>query len=155
MKTTTPTTRDNAPPATVHKLDRLEERFARKLLQHIDADTQTLSYTASERLRAARVQALAAAPANPSVQLNNDGTATAGFGLEQWFISFASILALLALLFGAVQIVQSSKTKRIQHIAQVDTQLLSNDLPLSAYTDPAFEQFLQNQQLSQNHTQTQ
>lgn len=140
------TSRDNALPATVQKLEQLEEGFGRRLVQRLDAHEAELGYTVSERLRAARMQALAAAPAT-NVQVGDGGTATMGVaGVEKWWLLAISLLAVGVLLLGALHISRSSQTMRIQHLAQVDAKLLSNDLPLSAYTDPGFEQFLYNRQ---------
>lgn len=145
------TTRDNAPAAAVQKLDRLEDGFGRRLAQRLNAYEAQPGYTVSERLRAARMQALAAAPTE-GVQISGNGSASlsagsmGGMPAEKLWLLVISLAAVVILLLGTLHISRSSQTMRIQHLAQVDTQLLSTDLPLSAYTDPGFEQFLHNRQ---------
>lgn len=141
------TTGNSVPPALADRLEHLENRFGRRLAQHLDAHEAQPGYAASERLRAARMQALAAIPP-ADVHIGNTGGSAilGGMNAERLWLLVITLLAVGILLSGTLHISRSSQTMRIQHLAQVDTQLLSNDLPLSAYTDPGFEQFLYNRQ---------
>lgn len=130
---------------------RLEDALGRKIAAHL-GDTTNLNYTAKERLRAARTQALSAANLNPTAltQHHNDGTAALNIRsvFDPILFGLIALLAIGLLIFGARTLSQSSQHQHITRLAAVDTELLSNDLPLSAYTDPGFQQFLANQQVA-------
>jgi hypothetical protein len=49
---------------------------------------------------------------------------------------------LLALVFGLVVINTVQNDNHANELAEVDSALLTDDLPPSAYTDPGFAQFL-------------
>jgi Protein of unknown function (DUF3619) len=54
----------------------------------------------------------------------------------------ASFLPLIALVVGLIAINAIQNERRANEVAEVDTALLTDDLPPSAYTDPGFVQFL-------------
>jgi hypothetical protein len=58
----------------------------------------------------------------------------------------ASWFPLLALLIGLLAINVIQDERRAYEIAEVDAELLTDDLPPDAYTDPGFAQFLRTQQ---------
>ena len=58
----------------------------------------------------------------------------------------ASLFPLLALLVGLLAINVIQDERRAFEIAEVDAELLTDDLPPDAYTDPGFAQFLRVQQ---------
>ncbi len=102
-----------------------------------------------ERLRFAREQALsrartqrAAAPARPSVVgLGRDGAAVLG-GSAPWWQRAAAVLPLLLLVAGLVFIDHWSTREQVLAAADIDTQLLADNLPPAAYSDPGFAEFL-------------
>ncbi|MGI9133334.1 MAG: DUF3619 family protein, partial [Rhodoferax sp.] len=55
---------------------------------------------------------------------------------------FASLLPLLALIAGLLTIGFLQDQRRAREVAEVDAELLTDELPPSAYTDPGFAQFL-------------
>jgi hypothetical protein len=59
----------------------------------------------------------------------------------------ASALPLIALLFGLATIHAFQNEYRANEIAEVDAELLIDDLPPSAYTDPGFLVFLKSKPL--------
>ncbi|MEH3087579.1 MAG: DUF3619 family protein [Xylophilus ampelinus] len=59
-----------------------------------------------------------------------------------WKRGVAALLPLLALAAGLVAIQVAQNERRADDLARVDTQLLADDLPPSAYADPGFVQFL-------------
>jgi len=59
-----------------------------------------------------------------------------------WALKLASLLPLLALLAGLWGIHQWAHREQIQAAAEVDTALLTDDLPPAAYADPGFEEYL-------------
>jgi hypothetical protein len=62
-------------------------------------------------------------------------------GLNLWS-RIASFLPLIALVAGLVCVKQFMDDNQADELAEVDTALLTDDLPPAAYTDPGFLQFL-------------
>ncbi len=134
---------------TLHQ-DALMDRFGLKITARLD--DQQLPHDISERLRIARQQAVAmhqkqtkvqTAPAT-SMATSVTGSALVlggGDGLN-WFNRIASALPLLALAAGLIAVNVMTSDDRAREVAEVDVQLLTDDLPPSAHTDPGFAQFL-------------
>jgi hypothetical protein len=116
------------------------EALARRLAAGLDAP---LSRDIAERLRAARVRAVAARRISTH-QVQSNGTLTMGQAHEQmrpwgWL---ASVVPLIALVVGLVTIKHFQDEHRAREVAEVDTAMLIGDLPPSAYADPGFLRFL-------------
>lgn len=116
------------------------ETLARRLAGALDTP---VSHDISERLRAARVRAVAARRIAPMLQVQANGTLTLGGrdGLRPW-AWLASLLPLVALVVGLFIIKQIQDEHRALELADIDTALLTDDLPPSAYSDPGFMRFL-------------
>jgi Protein of unknown function (DUF3619) len=117
------------------------EILARRLAATLDSP---VGHDISERLRAARVRAVAARRVSPMVQVQSNGTLTMAGGqdmLRPWGW-LASSLPLLALVVGLVTIKHFQDERRANELADIDTALLTDDLPPSAYADPVFMRFL-------------
>ena len=154
--------------SSVSSADDAAERFARRVTARLEHGTQDLPYEISERLRAARMQALAKrkvalapkreqvrglAPATAPVHVAASGGTAAwghggrsgrGAGHERgaWWNALVSAVPILALLIGLVVINDTQEELNTHEIAEVDSALLADELPPSAYTDPGFVQFL-------------
>lgn len=137
---------------TTAQIDQAADRFARRVTARLTAGNDELPYDISERLRAARVQALAkrklAAPVRqertaPAV-VRNGRTAALGWGGEggNWWRALVSAVPLTALLVGLVVVNISQDEYGANEVAEVDAALLTDDLPPSAYADPGFVQYL-------------
>lgn len=123
----------------------LQERFGRAVGRRLSAGTAELPYHVTERLRAARVQALAKRKVEavaPAVVANGGGTGALGFGGFSLWRQIASALPLVVLVGGLVVIHSVQNDQRATEVAEVDAQLLTDDLPPEAYADPGFVQFL-------------
>ena len=124
-----------------------QDRFGRQVAARLSAGSADLPYDISERLRAARVQALAKRKAQArtaATVVANGGTAALTFGdegLNLWS-RLASALPLIALVVGLVAINVIQNESRAREVAEVDAALLTDDLPPSAYADSGFMQFL-------------
>ena len=59
-----------------------------------------------------------------------------------WWNRFGAVLPLVALVVGLVSISVWQEDQRFKELAEVDSALLTDDLPPAAYTDPGFAQFL-------------
>jgi hypothetical protein len=125
-----------------------QDQFGRQIAARLTAGTVELPYEVSERLRAARAQAIArrkqvVARTAPVLQAAG-GVATLGFGEERmsWWSRVASALPLIILAAGLVTIHVVQNDRRASEVAEVDAALLTDDLPPAAYADPGFVQYL-------------
>jgi hypothetical protein len=131
--------------ANLQHHDALQDRFGMKLTARLNE--QALPHDISERLRIARQQALTHRKTQVATQtastLHTSGNAAilGGDGLN-WFNRVASALPLLALVAGLVAVNMITSDNRANEVAEVDVQLLTDDLPPAAHTDPGFAQFL-------------
>lgn len=126
------------------------DHFGRRIAARLDTANAQLPHHISERLRAARTRAIAASQVQaPQRQTargleNHNGVGVLHFGdegLNLWS-RLAAIFPLIALVAGLLLVKQVIDTRRADQLAEVDTALLTDDLPPSAYTDPGFLQFL-------------
>ena len=132
----------------LNQAQQLQDRFGRHVVSRLAAGTAELPYHVTERLRAARVQAVARRkPANLRTATSvgsAGGAATLTFGDEGWSLwsGIGSALPLIALVAGLVLIHSFENDRRATEVAEVDAALLTDDLPPAAYADPGFAQFL-------------
>ena len=134
---------------TIHTTASLpQDRFGRLVAARLAQGSSELSYPVSERLRAARTQAVARRKGvklqTASTVSMQGGAAALTFGDEgQGFWNrIASVLPLIALACGLVLIHTIENDRRASEVAEVDAALLTDDLPPAAYADPGFIQFL-------------
>jgi hypothetical protein len=126
----------------------LQDRFGRLVAARLGAGAAELPHAITERLRAARVQAVArrkpAGPRTASSVIASGGTAALTFGDEGQSLwnRIGSALPLIALAAGLILIHAIENDRRASEVAEVDAALLTDDLPPSAYADPGFVQFL-------------
>lgn len=131
-----------------HQQEILQDRFGTRLAARLSDGTQALPYDISERLRAARMQALAqrksAKLQTAPVMMGSGNTAILGFGDDRWSLwgRLGAVLPMVALVVGMVVINVIQDENRASELAEVDVALLTDNLPPSAYTDPGFLQFL-------------
>ena len=126
------------------RIDRLGQAFVRRLNEH----ATDLPHDISERLRVARLQALSLRKREP-IRVLAPQLATAGGpelmpmgeDMNLWR-RLASVLPLVALLFGLASIHVFQNEFRTAELASLDTEILTDDLPPAAYTDPGFLVFL-------------
>lgn len=124
------------------------DQYGRRVAARLVAGEAQIPYEISERLRVARVQALArrkrVQPVLAPQVLASGGAATLGFGDEglSFWQSVASALPILVLAAGLVLIHSIQNDSRASELAEVDSALLTDDLPPAAYADPGFVQFL-------------
>jgi hypothetical protein len=128
---------------------RLEDRFAHKVAFHLSQTTTELPHDISERLRAARVQALSQrkiAKVQTAVNIVSTGTSAAlTWDSEEtlgWWGRLGMVLPLIALVVGLLAINSIQNDKRAEEVAEVDSALLTDELPPAAFADPGFVQFL-------------
>ena len=128
------------------------ERFARRITARLDEGTAALPYDISERLRAAREQAIAQRrkpvtvlrTAAASASGTNSSRTLSWWGSEggNWWRTVLSAVPVVALVAGLVVLNVSEDEHDMLEVAEVDAALLTDDLPPAAYADPGFAQFL-------------
>lgn len=136
--------------STIHatKSEQTQDRFGRRVAARLGAGTAELSHDVTERLRAARVQAVARRKSanirTAATVSHSGGAATLTFGDEGQSLwnRIASVLPLVALVAGLFVIQVAQDERRAHEVAEVDAALLTDDLPPAAYADPGFIQFL-------------
>jgi hypothetical protein len=136
--------------STIHatQSEQLQDRFGRRVAARLSAGTAELSHDVTERLRAARVQAVARRKPmglRTAAAVNHaGGAASLAFGDEGQGLwnRIASVLPLVALVAGLFVIQVAQDERRAHEVAEVDAALLTDDLPPAAYADPGFIQFL-------------
>jgi hypothetical protein len=128
------------------RADALGKAVALRLSEGVES----LPHDITERLKAARAQAVAKRKIVSVQVVTANAVATSGgeaamqFGDSDggWFNRIASLLPLLALVAGLISIAVLQDDDRTRELAEVDAELLTDDLPPAAFTDPGFVQFL-------------
>ena len=125
------------------------DRFGLKTASYLSESASSLPHDISERLRAARVQAVSMRKISGSNSLlavvNGGGSSTVTWGSRLglgWFARVGSMVPLIALVVGVLAINSIQGDRRAQELAEVDAALLTDDLPPAAFADPGFVQFL-------------
>ena len=124
-----------------------EDQFGQLVARALSANLEQLPYEVQERLRAGRMRALAARRVSPvlatrpQAQQMGDGTLTMGALWRGW-TPLASLFPMVLLVVGLLTINVVLDEYRANEVAEVDSALLTDDLPPTAYTDPGFVHFL-------------
>ena len=111
-----------------------ELHFAHQVKQHLDASVRALPSDKLERLRAVREQALARQRKVSGLQLAGAG-GTGEVGHFEWV---ANLLPVAVLAAGLLGISYWHQNNRAEENADIDTQMLVDELPPSAYADKGF-----------------
>jgi hypothetical protein len=150
----------NSPNFPSAELDARVTRFGLRVAAGLTERSAALPHDVTERLRFAREQALAraaqaraastatVAKAAPSANVVQMGSTLAlsggprGGDRNGLWAKLVSALPLLLLLAGLLLMQQGQINEQIAAAAEVDTALLSDNLPPSAFSDPGFAEFL-------------
>jgi hypothetical protein len=125
-----------------------QDRLGLRITARLSDSTNELSYDITERLRAARVQALAKRKLSVTKTATNivysGGAATLTFGTDNFsgWNRFTAIASLLALVAGLITINVIQNENRANELAEIDAALLTDDLPPLAYADVGFALYL-------------
>lgn len=129
----------------------LEARMGANLARALNTGLGALPADVSERLRAGREQALERAR-HARVAMPARATAAAVLGGANgaallgdptpWWSRALSLVPLLVLLLGLFGVEQAALHEQVLAAADIDAQLLADDLPPAAYADPGFAEFL-------------
>lgn len=122
----------------------LIDGFGKRIATQLNSSATALHPDISERLRIARQLAIAR---RRIIILQSTAEMHTGSGQLAWGggwkTRLASILSLLILLAGLATISVIGDEQRANELADVDTELLADELPPAAYLDPGFARFLQ------------
>lgn len=123
-----------------------EAQFGLRVGGLLSSSLSQLQGDVTERLRFARTQALARARqqhvASATMFMGVQGASLAlGRGAGPWQRA-ASALPLLLLLAGLWWVQLASQREQALAVASVDAVLLADTLPLQAYSDPGFAEYL-------------
>lgn len=128
-------------------LDALQARVAYRLAGRLSEQAATLDDDIAERLRFAREKALEraqlarAAQGQAVVAVSASGAGILG-GAGSWWVRLGSVLPLVALAAGLLLIQHLHTEAQIAAAAEIDAELLADDLPPAAYSDAGFVEFL-------------
>lgn len=135
-------------------VEALQARYALRVAARLSAAAESSSHDVTERLRFAREQALMqararraalAAPRATDATFNGGSTLAFGGGPKpsspRW-AGFAWLLPLLVLVVGLMVIHHQHLRAQVMTAAEIDFDLLVDDLPPSAYGDQGFLEFL-------------
>ena len=133
-------------------LPALQARLGARIASALSERSAELPHDVTERLRFAREQALAksrtqqqavGAKAMASATWAAGDTLTlGGGGGAPWWQRALGVLPLLLLVAGLVLIQQWSAHEQVLAAADIDAELLADDLPPAAYSDPGFGEYL-------------
>ncbi len=126
-----------------------QSQFALRVTARLNESTESLAPEISERLRFARETALqrlramrAASASAPTTVATNGAALIFGGWATSWGVKLASFLPLIALVGGLVLIQHTQTQSQISVAAEIDADLLADDLPPRAYSDAGFLEFL-------------
>ena len=128
--------------------DATKDMLGRNIAARLSDTTDRLPHDISERLKAARMQALSKRKV-VKLQVASETSTSGGVvslhmgdNDRSLWNRIASLLPLLALIAGLITIAVVAEDNRTNDLAEIDAQLLTDELPPDAYTDPGFAQFL-------------
>lgn len=132
-----------------YRAEILQDRFALKATAYLSSASADLPHDINERLRAARVQAVAKRKL-PVMRTSTAVIASGGSASMTWGTGdrmglwgwAGSVMPLVMLVVGLLVIDNHQSQNRMIEIAEVDSALLVDDLPPAAFSDPGFVQYL-------------
>ncbi len=117
-----------------------EQLFGNKVRQILNQGLR-IGSSAAERLRAARAQALARQRPEPAPALVWADNVVGSFG--GWSgLSLRVLLPLAILVTGVGGLYSWQQNQRAAEVEEIDAQLLTDDLPIDAYLDRGFQNWL-------------
>ncbi|KGF82527.1 hypothetical protein IA69_06905 [Massilia sp. JS1662] len=130
--------------------------LAYKIRHALNENLDNLPASTTDRLAAARAAALARKKADAPVRAQQQQRASFDLGAlfsMQWVARAAVVAPLLLMAAGMVGVYQYEREQRAAELAELDAAVLSDDLPLTAYTDHGFNAYLAQQQQAQQQPQ--
>ena len=119
-----------------------EQAQATKICRYLDQGTDQLPYRVLERLAASRAAALAKVA--PPSQSRAAATVARNDPPSLWWRVAATTVPLLLLIVGVFMVDTVQQEQSVAELAEVDSALLTDDVPLVAYADHGFGVYIQN-----------
>ncbi|MFK3736662.1 DUF3619 family protein [Massilia sp. TN1-12] len=118
--------------------------LAYKIRHALNENLDNLPASTTERLAAARAQALARKKAEAPARRG-------GFDVRALFAMpmlgrLAVVAPLVAMVAGLVGVYQAEHEQHVGELAELDAAVMSDELPLTAYTDSGFKAYLVQQE---------
>lgn len=129
--------------------------LAYKLRHALNENLDALPASTAERLAAARAQALARKKPDAPRRQHGRPLSAPAYRSVHAMLSMAGLgrmavaAPLVAAVFGLVGLYQYEQQQRIAELAELDAEVLSDELPLTAYLDDGFNAYLASQQRKQ------
>ena len=120
-----------------------EEQFARQICRVLDRGTESLDRNFAERLRAARERSLQHQHAIVLAPAIVSAGGTALLGQDDGRHPLRTMLAILALLLGVALSYYWNGFSLADENEAIDSALLADDLPPTAYLDKGFQAWLE------------
>lgn len=125
-----------------------EQQFAQTLRNTLDESAARLPYRVTHRLELARNAALAR-QRTAQVQFAPSAAGAGSLRLTPgehplWWRLGVTLVPVLVVAFGLMAISVWNDTETADEIAEIDTAVLTDEVPLAAYTDRGFGVFLKN-----------
>ena len=138
------------------------DRIARQITTRLTEGEALLPYEVTERLRASRERAVFERRREISVLRTQTSMAASAHGHtitlgspegegNGWWRALLSAIPVIALIAGLVVYNAPTDQSRLSEVTEVDTALLTDDLPPSAYADPGFVQYLKTSASTSDH----
>ena len=142
--------------------EKIADRIARQITSRLSEGEALLPYEVTERLRASRERAVSERRREVSLLRTQASTAASAHGHTMtmgspegegkgWWRALASAIPVFALIAGLVVYNSQSYQSLLSEVTEVDTALLTDDLPPAAYADPGFVQYLKTSATSTEH----
>ncbi|WP_218240080.1 DUF3619 family protein [Comamonas fluminis] len=148
--------------APTFRQEQAADRIARQITVRLTEGEALLPYEVTERLRASRERAVSERRREISVLHTQTSTAASAHGHTMtmgtpenegsgWWRTLVSAIPVFALIAGLVVYNSQSDQSLLSEVTEVDTALLTDDLPPAAYADPGFVQYLKTSAASSEH----
>ena len=120
-----------------------QEELARKLVQHLDHGVDRLAPEVRQGLQKARNLALSKYHQRPEPVLGLAGAGQAAAWMTTHrFYDTRSLITVAALVLALVGVAYWQGSNPVAEIADIDTSLLTDELPVNAYLDKGFDSWL-------------
>jgi hypothetical protein len=127
-----------------------ESIFATRIRTALDESAGNLDINVQKRLANARdlalahmkTEAVALKASATQAQLASAGGSGTGGPSFNWLQRFGLALPIIVLVLGLIGIHEWQQSQRASELADIDAAVLTDDLPLNAYLDKGFGQFL-------------
>jgi Protein of unknown function (DUF3619) len=126
-----------------------EQQFGNRVRQVLNRGLVGVDSETAQRLKAARELALSRQRREPAPALAWADHVLGG-GVRGWpGLALYAVVSLAILLAGAAGIYNWQQSQRIAELEEIDSQLLTDDLPIDAYLDRGFQNWLKRRSAEQ------